>query len=219
MTTDLGIAGALSSSSSSRSASSATSPLGGVYGRTFAASQRIGPLDRLGVRIDEQLVRVEAVALVGRVGAVDAEAVALPGPDAGQVAVPLQDGALGERDALLVVVVVEQAQLDALAVLAEDREVRAVPSHVAPSGNGLPGQTSRLIGRARRQRRQDDEAVLQARAVVRGQDEVVAVDGDAALLAGEVHGELVVAARTHSQPSASSNAGSPSTRRACRAAR
>ena len=46
-------------------------------------------VDRLGVGVDQQLVGVEAVALLGRVGPVHAVAVALPGPDAGQVAVPV----------------------------------------------------------------------------------------------------------------------------------
>ena len=53
----------------------------------------VGPvhhaLDRLGVGVDEELVGVEALALVGRVGPVHAVAVALPGPDPGQVAVPV----------------------------------------------------------------------------------------------------------------------------------
>jgi hypothetical protein len=50
--------------------------------------QDVGPLpadlalDRLGVRIDEQLGRVEAVPLLGRVRSVDPVAVALADPDA-----------------------------------------------------------------------------------------------------------------------------------------
>ena len=48
-------------------------------------------------------------------------------PDARQVAVPVERGPLGELDPLLVVLVVEQAQLDPLRVLGEQREVRAAP--------------------------------------------------------------------------------------------
>ena len=73
--------------------------------------------DRLGVGIDEQLDRVEAVALLGRVAAVHAVAVALAGADARQVAVPVVSRALDHVDALLGPVLGEQAQLDVLGVL------------------------------------------------------------------------------------------------------
>ena len=65
--------------------------------------------DRLRVRIDQQLGGVEAVPALGRVRAVDAAAVALPGPDSRQVAVPVEGGALRQRVALLAIVVVEEA--------------------------------------------------------------------------------------------------------------
>jgi hypothetical protein len=58
---------------------------------------------------------------------VDAEAVALAGLDAGQVGVPDEGVDLVEPDALLGAGVVEQAQLDLLGDLGEDREVRAHP--------------------------------------------------------------------------------------------
>ena len=54
-------------------------------------------LDRLRVRVDEELRRVEAVARGRVVGAVHAVAVALPGADAGQVAVPVERRPLGRR--------------------------------------------------------------------------------------------------------------------------
>ena len=85
-----------------------------------------GALDRLGVGVDQQLVGVEAVALVGRVGPVHAVAVALSGADPGQVAVPVSARRAGHLDPRLLAVVVEQAQLHALGVLGEDREVGAV---------------------------------------------------------------------------------------------
>jgi hypothetical protein len=85
------------------------------------------PLDRLGVGIEQQLARVEAVARPGVVGAVHAVAVALAGADARQVAVPVVRRVLDDLDARLVVVGVEQAELDALGVLGEQREVRPLP--------------------------------------------------------------------------------------------
>ncbi len=95
--------------------------------------QRVGrvppdrALDRLGVGVDEQLGRVEAVARLGVVDAVDAVAVARARPDAGQIGVPVERCALAQLDARLVVLLVEEAQLHALGVLAEQREVRPVP--------------------------------------------------------------------------------------------
>jgi hypothetical protein len=59
------------------------------------------PVDRLGVGVEEQLARVAAVAIGWVEGAVDAEAVALPGLEAGQVAVPDEAVDLGHGDALL----------------------------------------------------------------------------------------------------------------------
>ena len=101
-------------------------------------------LDRLGVGVEQQLGRVAAEAALGLVGAVDAEAVALAGPDAVDVAVPAEVGVLGElvgggRAALEV----EEHQLDPLGVLAEEREVGplAVPGRAerrVPPGPGGP---------------------------------------------------------------------------------
>src|SRR4051812_6553461 len=84
--------------------------------------------DRLRVRVDQQLRRVEPLPLLRRVGAVDAVAVALPGTHTGQVAVPVQRRPLYDLH-LLLLVGFEQAEHDALGVLAEQREVRprAVP--------------------------------------------------------------------------------------------
>jgi hypothetical protein len=71
--------------------------------------------------------------------AVDAVAVALAGADAGEVAVPVEGVALLERDALLAVVA-EEAELDALGVLAEEREVRplAVPGRAEGERRARP---------------------------------------------------------------------------------
>ena len=70
-----------------------------------------------GIGIEQQLVGVEAVAVLGLVGAVDAIAVELPGRDVVQIAVPDVLGALGQFDAFefAAALAVEQAQLDLFA--------------------------------------------------------------------------------------------------------
>ncbi len=82
--------------------------------------------DRLRVRVEQELARVEPVALRRRPAAVDAVRVVLPRADARHVPVPVERGPLEQLDALLLPVVVEEAELDALCVLGEEREVRAV---------------------------------------------------------------------------------------------
>jgi hypothetical protein len=67
---------------------------------------------------------------------VHAVPVALAGLDAGQVAVPDKGVDLGQRDAPLVLVVVEQAQLDSVGHLREDGEVGAHP--VVDGAEGIP---------------------------------------------------------------------------------
>ena len=96
-----------------------------------------GALDRLRVRVDQQLVRVEAMPLLRRPPPVDAVAVPLPRPDPRQVAVPVERGALGERVTRLTVGLVEEAELDLLRVLAEEREVRSLPVPPRPQWERL----------------------------------------------------------------------------------
>ena len=81
------------------------------------------PVHGLGVRVDQQLVRVAAQALGGGVGPVHPVAVALAGLDAGQVAVPDEPVHLGEPDPGLLAPLAEQAELHPLRDLGEDREV------------------------------------------------------------------------------------------------
>jgi hypothetical protein len=78
------------------------------------------------VRIDQQLRRIAAVSLSGIPGAVHAESVALAGADAAQVAVPAERGPLLEVETGLTALLIEEAQLDAVGDLREDREARAV---------------------------------------------------------------------------------------------
>ena len=109
--------------------------VGAVLVAEVVAEERLVPVDlaggRLGVGVEQELVGVAAQAL-GRVPrAVDAVAVALARLDGRDVAVPdvgvdLGDLELGLHErAGLVGVGVEEAELDALGDLAEEREVRA----------------------------------------------------------------------------------------------
>ena len=120
-----------------------------LLGLEVVAEDRLVPVDLavdgLGVRVEEQLVRVAAQALGGVVRAVHAEAVALAGVDAGQEGVPDVAVHLGEPDALLVAVVVEEAQLDLLGHLAEDREIRAGAVVRGPEGVGAAGPDLRHL--------------------------------------------------------------------------
>ncbi len=89
--------------------------------------------DRLCIRVEQQLVRVEALALLGLVGAVDAVAVELAGFQSRHVAVPDEVGALAQlqpRD-FAPAGLVEEAELDALGMAREEREVDAL---VVPGG-------------------------------------------------------------------------------------
>ena len=100
-------------------------PVGDVWQDVGVASPVDHPLDRLGVRIDQQLGGVEAMTFGRRVGTVHPVAVALTGTDPWQVAVPVERLALAHLDRHLVALLVEQAQLYALGVLREQREVGA----------------------------------------------------------------------------------------------
>src|SRR6201999_555115 len=78
-----------------------------------------------GIGIEQQLMRIEAMALLGCVGAVDAIAVELSGRDVVEVAVPDVLGPLRHFDALelAAALAVEQAQLNLLGIGREQREV------------------------------------------------------------------------------------------------
>ena len=83
------------------------------------------PVHRLGVGIEQQLRRVGPQPAAGSYGAVHPVAVALTRLHLRQVAVPHVGVDVDELDPRLDAVVVEQAQLDPLGDLAEQREVRA----------------------------------------------------------------------------------------------
>jgi hypothetical protein len=111
-----------------------------LTGLEVVAEDRSVPLhlavDRLGVGIEQQLVRIAPEALRRVVRPVDAVAVPLAGLDAGQEGVPDEGIHLGQGDAGLLAGVIEQAQLDLLGHLAEDREVGAGAVVRGPEGVG-----------------------------------------------------------------------------------
>jgi len=101
----------------------------GVLVAEVVAEQGRVPLDRavgrLRVRVEQQLVRVAAQTRARIVRPVHPVPVALARVDLGQVAVPHVRVHLGELDAGLDPILVEQAQLDLLRDLAEQGEVGA----------------------------------------------------------------------------------------------
>jgi hypothetical protein len=82
-------------------------------------------LDRQGVRVEKELGRIAAEAGGRLPGPVHAVSIALTGPDTRQVPVPAVAGHLGQLDALLAAILVEEAEVDPLGDLAEHAEVRA----------------------------------------------------------------------------------------------
>ena len=113
----------------------------GVFAAPRHVGQRVrgapvdGSVDRLRVRVDEQLRGVEPLAAPSGRTPMDAVAVALARTDAREVAVPVERRPLVELDALLAPVLVEETELDAVRVLGEEREVRSVAVPLGPSGN------------------------------------------------------------------------------------
>ncbi len=104
-----------------------------------AGSLPVDPLlDRTGIWVDQQLGGVEAVPLFGGIGAVDAVAVALTGADPGEVGVPVRALARGELVTDLAAVGPEEAELDALRVLGEEREVRPFAVGSCAEREGAP---------------------------------------------------------------------------------
>ncbi len=100
------------------------------------------PREAARVRIEQQLVGVEAMTLRRLVRAVYAIAVELPGREARHVAVPDEVGALAQREACVLAPAarVEQAQLDAFGVAREEREIDpgAIPGRAQRVGRSGP---------------------------------------------------------------------------------
>ncbi len=107
-----------------------------------AGSLPVDPLlDRVRIRVDQQLGGVEAVPLFRGIGAVDAVPVALSRADTREVGMPVRALARGQLVADLAAVGTEEAELDALRVLGEEREVRpfAVGSRTEREGPSWAG--------------------------------------------------------------------------------
>ena len=99
-----------------------------------------GARSRLRVRVEQELVGVEVVAVCGVVWAVYPVAVELAGTRAEQVTVPHAIGALGQGDAAhLLARGVEEAKIHLLGVLGEKREVHALAVPGRPKRIGLSG--------------------------------------------------------------------------------
>lgn len=111
-----------------------------------------GPGDRLGVRIQEELLRIEAMALLGRKGAMDAVAVELARPQIRQKRVPDLVRALAQRNARALVRAlgrVKEAQLHGGGVLGENGEVDAVTGPGGAQRKGIPRPDAHAYGPAR----------------------------------------------------------------------
>ncbi len=120
----------------------------GLQGRLHGvAGQRVAPAngaaDRLGVRVEQQLGRIEAVAFLRLVRPMDSEPVQLAGTDVGKVGVPDLIGALAKPDSrrfLPVLVVMEETEVHRGGTLREDGEVGslAVPRGTERGGRAGP---------------------------------------------------------------------------------
>src|SRR5580704_16462115 len=95
------------------------------------------------VRVEQKLVRVKAMPLLRRVGAVHAVAVECPGPDPSDVTVPDLVRVLGKADArrLALARLVEQAYLDLARMRREQRKIDAfaVPGRAQRPWQAFPG--------------------------------------------------------------------------------
>src|SRR3989440_12188821 len=124
------------------------------------------PGEPLGVGIEQELVGIEAVAVLGLIRAVNAVAIELSGRNVIEVAVPDVLAALGKFDALELApaLAVEQAKLDFLRVGGEQRKVGApaVPACTeAREGSGR--QTHALAFRYEKNRSQRRDGQIEFR--------------------------------------------------------
>ena len=104
-------------------------------------ANRSHSVDRLGIRIDQQLGRVEPQAPLRRVRSVDPVTVSLTGADLGHIDMPLQRGAVPDVNAPLVAVVINRHSSTRSAFSENREKLTPFPSQVAPCGNGRPGRS------------------------------------------------------------------------------
>src|SRR5438309_842513 len=81
--------------------------------------------ERLGIGIEQQLVGIEAMAMLRLIGAMNAVAVLCAWADIGEIAVPDIVGALQQAEPLQLAAIagIEQAQFDLLRICRKDRKV------------------------------------------------------------------------------------------------
>ena len=176
------------------------------------AEMRVAPHqaadEPLGIGIEQQLVGVEAVPALGRIGAVDAIAIELPGRDVVEIAVPDVLAALRQFDPLefAAALAVEQAKLDLFRIGREQRKVGApsVPA-CSEAGGASRGQSHASAFRYEKDRgqRRDGQAEF-GNAAFQSVDFADIADVAAAImrgvgierflpLAGERHPDAVIA--------------------------
>ncbi len=111
----------------------------------IAPHQPPGKPPRIGV--EQQLVRIEAVAALRRIGTMDAVAVELPGRDVVEIAVPDVLGALRQLDALQLAAPlgVEQAELDLFRIRREQGKVSAAAVPICTKAGRRSGSQAHPI--------------------------------------------------------------------------
>ena len=85
------------------------------------------PAERARIRVDQKLVRIEAMAVQGIVRPMDAIAIEQARPRARQITMPDVVGALGQRQARAFTQTLEKAELDLFRMRREQRKIDAVP--------------------------------------------------------------------------------------------
>jgi hypothetical protein len=111
---------------------------------------------RLGVRVDQELVRVETEAALRLVGAIYAIAITLHRHHVAHIAVPDVFGALRQRDTfqLAPALVIEQAELDLGGLRREQREIGAAAIPGGPQRIGRAGGQPTASARGRKKSQQ-----------------------------------------------------------------
>src|SRR6202035_4045218 len=81
------------------------------------------------IRVDQEFLRIETMAAIGVVRAVNAIAVKLPGSQAGHIGVPKLIGAAGQEDALDLAPArrIEEAKLHRACMRREERKIHPAP--------------------------------------------------------------------------------------------
>ena len=162
----------------------------------------------LGIGIEQELVGIEAMSLLGLIRPVDAIAVELPGADVGKMAVPDVAGPLRQRDALaLAAIRASNRQSSTFSACAENSaKLVPLPSKVAPSGCGVPAEsthaqrsgTRKIAASGGTTRRNSARPLPPSRHASRIAGIAAAIDGrigveDFAPGAGERHRDAIVA--------------------------